>query len=197
MARKKKQGDIEDAIKAKNGAGHNSTLTDEERRALTLHHKKAYEAADALVEKAKSDRKSVTDLAKSDLGKGALADIKDMITYADEKKCKGQVERTLRLARWLGMPVGTSVDLFDAPVDDRAAQEGMTAGMAGETCVVPQHYSGEASQRFIASWHEGQAILVSAFGKKRGTTEARPEPTEVQPNERLHEMQREDAAATA
>lgn len=170
MGRKRKQLDLEDSIAKANGSakpGHNSTLTDDERRALTLHHKLKYEAADALVEKAKSDRKAVTDLAKSELGKGVLADIKDMIAFADEQKAKGNIERALRLARWLGMPVGTSVDLFDAAVDDRAAQAGMTAGMAGGACTVPAHFSGEAHQRFIESWHAGQAVLMSAFTKKR------------------------------
>lgn len=191
MGRRKKQTDIEDAIKQKNGAGHNSTLTDDERRALTLHHKRAYEAADALVEKAKSDRKAVSDLAKSDLGKGALADIKDMITYADEKKAKGQIERSLRLARWLGMPVGSSVDLFDSPVDTATA-EGLTAGMAGEECKPPIHLSAESAQRWMESWHAGQAVLASAFGKKRGTVE--PEPAKAEPTTAA-EPQPEAAAA--
>jgi hypothetical protein len=63
-----------------------SILTDEEKRALTLHHKRAYEAADALVEKAKADRTAIADLAKSDLGKGALADIKDMILATTRRR---------------------------------------------------------------------------------------------------------------
>lgn len=169
--RKKKQGDIEDAIEKVNGGakrGHNSSLTDDERRALTLHHKRLYEEADAKVELAKTGRKAVEDLAKSDLGKKVVADIKDMIAYADEAKLKGNLERALRLARWLGMPVGTQVNLFDAPVDDRAAQEGSTAGMAGADCKPPVHYSAESSQRWIAAWHEGQATLTAAFGKLRG-----------------------------
>jgi hypothetical protein len=193
MGRRKKQTDIEDAIKQKNGAGHNSTLTDDERRALTLHHKRAYEAADALVAKARADLTAVKDLAKSDLGKEAVKDIKDMITYADEKKCKGQVERTLRLARWLGMPVGTSVDLFDAPHDDRVAAEGMTAGMAGEECKPPIHLSAESSQRWLENWHAGQAVLASAFGKKRGTVD--PEPAKTEPTPPAQEPQTEAATA--
>lgn len=182
MARRKKQTDIEDAIKAKNGAGHNSTLTDEERRALTLHHKRAYEAADALVEKAKTDRKAVADLAKADLGKGAVADIKDLISFADEKKAKGQIEHSLRIARWLGMPVGTTTDLFDVPVDDRAAAEGMTAGMAGDECKPPLHLTAEGSQRWMENWHEGQKILAGAFAKKR-EPKADPAPEPAPPSE--------------
>jgi hypothetical protein len=82
------------------GLGHNSTLTDEEKRALTLHHKRKYEAADALVEKAKADRTAIADQAKHDLGKGALADIKDMI-IADSDKMKALL--SARCA-WRGGP---------------------------------------------------------------------------------------------
>lgn len=179
MGRKKKQGDIEDAIADKKG--HNSQLTDDERRALTLHHKRLYEAADALVEKAKAERKAVADLAKSDLGKGAVADIKALIEFSDEKKAKAQIENSLRLARWSGLPVGTQVNMFDAPVDDRAAEEGKVAGMAGLPCEPPRHFPPSAHQRWISSWHEGQAVLASAFAKKREpaestTTENEPAP---------------------
>lgn len=145
--------------------GQNSTLTDDEKRALTLHHKRNYEAADALVEKAKADRTAVADLAKSDLGKGALADIKDMIIADSDKKMKALLERTLRLARWAGMPVGTQTSLFERvsnPVED-----GKTAGMSGDRCEPPANLAHDAAQNWIGGWHEGQTILMDAFKKKR------------------------------
>lgn len=146
--------------------GHNSTLTDEERRALTLHHKKAYEAADALVEKAKADRTAISDLAKSDLGKGALADIKDMILADNPKKMKSVLERAQRLARWAGLKVGTQPQLFEAAQVDHA-EEGKTAGMSSATCEPPKNLAHDAAQKWIAGWHDGQTILMSAFKKKR------------------------------
>src|SRR5215467_11760667 len=156
MPRKKKQADIEEAITKANGGstiGHNSRLSDDERRALTLHHRRLYEAADALVEKAKSDRKAITDQAKANLGKGAMSDIKDMIACKDEKVAKGNIERALRLARWMGLPVGTQVSMFDAPVDDRAKNDGLTAGMEGKACEVPHHYAVTEHQAWIGGWH--------------------------------------------
>lgn len=169
MGRKRKQTDIEDSISAANGTpGHNSgPLTDDERRALTLHHKRLYEAADSLVEKAKAERTAVADQAKSDLGKGALGDIKDMITYGDDKKLRADLDRRLRLARWLGLPIGTQLDMIDVPVDDRAAADGKTAGMAGLPCDPPRHHPPSAHQKWIAAWHEGQAVLASAFLKRK------------------------------
>lgn len=180
MARKK-QVDLEDAIDESNGhaapgkPGHNSQLTDDERRALTLHHKQLYEAADALVEKAKDDRKAVADLAKSDLGKGAVADIKALIEFADITKARGQIETAMRLARWCGMPVGTQSHMFEAPADRR--EDGKIAGMEGKACQPPQHLAQVEAQKWIEGWHEGQTILASAFKKKRVDVESETEPT--------------------
>jgi hypothetical protein len=147
-------------------AGHNSTLTDEEKRALTLHHKRNYEAADSLVEKAKADRTAIADLAKSDLGKGALADIKDMILADNPKKMKAVLERVQRLARWAGLKVGSQPQLFEAAEIDRN-EEGKTAGMSGATCEPPKSLAQDAQQLWISGWHEGQTILLAAFKKKR------------------------------
>lgn len=168
MARKKNGGDQTPQ------AGHNSTLTDEERRALTLHHKAIYEAADALVEKAKKDRESVGELAKADLGKSAVKDIKEMILAGTPEKMKGIVERTLRLARWAGMPVGTQPQLFEPVIDH--TEEGKTAGMSGLSCEPPKHLAVDAQQKWIAGWHEGQTVLASAFKKKREPEQAAPPP---------------------
>lgn len=149
-----------------NGIGHNSALTDEEKRALTLHHKRAYEAADALVEKAKSDRTAIADLAKSDLGKGALADIKDMILADNPKKMKGVLERAQRLARWAGLKVGSQPQLFEAAEIDNF-ENGKTAGMSGDRCEPPTRLAQDAQQIWIAGWHDGQSVLMAAFKKKR------------------------------
>jgi len=177
MPRRKKQTDIEDAINGNGSAkpGHNgaSTLTDEERRALTLHHRGLYAAADAMVEKAKADRKSVADQARADLGKGAVNDIKDLIKASDPEIAKAGIERALRLARWLGLPIGTQMQMFDAPVDDRARNDGLTAGMEGKVCDPPRHFAVTEHQVWIQGWHAGQEILASAF-KKLKPDEAPP-----------------------
>lgn len=147
------------------GLGHNSTLTDDEKRALTFHHAKAYEAADALVEKAKKDRAAVVDLAKADLGRGAKADIVDLLTANTPAKMKAVVERVQRLARWAGLPVGSQPQLFERAADP--FEEGKVAGMQGEKCEPPLSLAQDAFQMWIAGWHDGQTILARAFTKKR------------------------------
>jgi hypothetical protein len=151
--------------KEANGIGHNSQLTDEEKRALTFHHAKAYDAADALVEKAKKDRASVVDLAKADLGKGAKADIVDLLTANTPAKMKTVFDRVQRLARWAGLPVGTQTQLFERTAD--SFEDGKVAGMSGDKCEPPQTLAQDSAQRWISGWHEGQTILASAFVKKR------------------------------
>jgi hypothetical protein len=156
-------------------AGQNSTLTDEEKRALTLHHKRKYEAADSLVEKAKADRTAIADLAKSDLGKGALADIKDMILADNPKKMKAVLERVQRLARWAGLKVGDQPQLFEAATVDHH-ENGKTAGMSGDRCEPSASLAQDATQLWISGWHDGQTILMAAFKKKRPVDA--PEPVE-------------------
>lgn len=177
--------------RSKNGAGiaapgHNSTLTDEEKRALTLHHKRAYEAADALVEKAKADRTAVADLAKSDLGKGAVADIKDMILADNPKKMKSVLERAQRLARWAGLKIGSQPQLFEAAETDHF-EDGKTAGMSGDRCDPPHSLAQDAQQLWISGWHDGQTVLMTAFKKKRAVDEpknAAPDPSQIDLSER-------------
>jgi hypothetical protein len=157
------------------GPGHNSTLTDEEKRALTLHHKRKYEAADSLVEKAKADRTAIADLAKSDLGKGALADIKDMIIAGSDKKMKAVVERAMRLARYAGLAIGTQTNLFEPVVNH--TDQGKVAGMEGQVCEPPKSLAQDAAQKWISGWHEGQTILMAAFKKKRPVDA--PDPSQI------------------
>lgn len=157
MAKKDKNGSA--------GPGHNSQLTDEEKRALTFHHAKIVAAADALVEKAKADRTAAFDLAVSDLGKGAKADIKDILLIDTPKKMKAVVDRTLRLARWAGLPVGTQNNLFE-PVSNYF-EDGKRAGMQGDACDPPRSLAVDSSQTWVRGWGEGQAILSAAFKKKR------------------------------
>jgi hypothetical protein len=166
------------------GPGHNSQLTDDEKRALTFHHAKLYAAADSLVEKAKADRTAVMDLAASDLGKGAKADIKDILLVDTPKKMKAVVERTLRLARWAGLPVGTQQNLFEPATNH--TEDGKRAGMEGSACEPPKSLAVDASQKWIAGWHEGQTILASAFKKKRPVdgSAAAPDPAQIDLSER-------------
>lgn len=165
-----------------NGIGHNSQLTDDERRAMTFYHAKLYAAADALVEKAKADRTAVMDLATSDLGKGGKADIKDILLVDTPKKMKAVVERTLRLARWAGLPVGTQQNLFEPATNH--FEDGKRAGMEGSPCEAPKSLAVDAAQTWIRGWGDGQAILSAAFKKKRPVDGSAADPAQMDLSER-------------
>lgn len=170
MARRKKK----DADAAQDpGIGHNKPeLTEDEQRVLLYEHKASWSKANQAVEAAKAERKRVEERAKADLGKSAVADIKDLILLDSPKgeaAMRADIERQLRLARWANSRVGTQFkfDEFDAmPAAEFARDLGKTAGLKGEPCKPPYDPSVPQHQAWIDGWHEGQAVLASNFRTK-------------------------------
>lgn len=153
------------------GVGHNSEpdpLTEDERIALTFVHKRSYEAALAVKKKADADLKNAAKLAKADLGDEAVPDIKSMIeleTEEGERKFKKEVERRVRVSRWMGLPVGQNGNLFDAvdrtPGVDRAAAAGKRQGLAGDRMSCPHDPSTPQYTAFVTGYQEGQKIAFA------------------------------------
>lgn len=181
--RKAKQVDLEDAIEdgKSPGPGHNepAELTDDEKRALFFQHKRSYEVALKEEQEAAAVKKSkhaalmaVCKKAKAECGKDTVDDIKDAIQFEapdGREKFTTEITRKHKVARWLGLPVGTEPSFFDmndrTPSVELAYDEGKQAGMAGDICKPPHDPSGPQYQKWISGWHDGQAILASAFSK--------------------------------
>ena len=170
MARKKKTDETKVANGAdtdSNGVGHNGPpeLTDEQRQALFFQHKKAYQAALAVKKEADAKFKNVCKLAKSELGKDAVADIKtaiDLESDEGDEKVQAEVDRLLRVARWMGASPGQQFNLFDTsgvPATERAFDEGKRVGMAGE----PKNPPYDSSVPQYTSWMEGWDIGQQAL----------------------------------
>lgn len=151
------------------GIGHNRPeLTEDQRFALLSHHKSAIVR---LREAKKAAAKAVKDaekLCKAELGDEAIEEIDTMIqleTAEGEAEFKAKVEREVRMARLMGLPVGTSGNLFDeidrAPAVDRAAAAGKRAGLAGERCECPHDPSTPQYTAFMTGYGEGQKIAFS------------------------------------
>lgn len=186
--------------------GHNSgattPLTDDELHALTLHHKKQYESALATKKKAASSFLEVTKKIKAELGSAGLLDIKDMLSSESEddfeEKIQSELERKARLARWLGLDVGTQIDLFGEssgvkpPLAERAYEDGKRAGLAGEICKPPFDTGGEGHQKYVEGWHFGQSIKASQIKK----TDAKEVPLIVNEDREVSGVDEFDAAAT-
>ena len=150
--------------------GHNKPeLTDDEQRALLFQHKRRYETALAEKKDADAAFKNACKRAKAECGVDAVADIKDAIAFAapnGQQLFVAEVERKQRVARWLGLPVGSQVEFNftdRAPQDEREFELGKQAGMAGENCKPADTVRNPA--RWVEGWHQGQDVLKSAFLK--------------------------------
>ncbi len=179
MARKR----TEPAAAAETAApkGHNKPeLTEDEKRVLIYQHKAAYTTAKKAVDDAKAELLRVCNLAKTECGKDAVADIKELILLEQPKggdALKVDIDRKLRLARWANASVGTQFkfDDFDgAPAEDVARELGKTAGLKGEICRPPYDPSVPQHKAWIDGWHEGQAVLASNFREKLKPMEGAP-----------------------
>lgn len=154
------------------GAGHNKPeLTEDERRALTYSHKAQWEKAEAVVKAATAARRAVEDLAKSELGKGVVADIKELILLDMPKgneALQASIERSLRLARWANAPVGQqfAFDVDRTPEVDRAFELGKTAGLKGEPKKPPYDHSVPQHDAWCKGWDTGYETCLSDFRSK-------------------------------
>jgi hypothetical protein len=149
-------------------------LTDDQRQVLFFQHKRALEAAVTAKDRAVSDLRNVKKAAKVDLGEHAVEDLEIALkldTPSGEAAMRAQIERQIRVARWMGADIGQQLDLLDTlPARDWRA-DGKRAGLAGENATPPDGISQGDGQLWLEGWHEGQAVLVEGFGKKTTTVE--------------------------
>lgn len=165
--------EAEAAAEATPKAGHNSTpmavLTDDERRAILLNGVKKIEEFQEEMKswngKLRAERKR---LKAHDFEKHEV-DWALKLRSAEDDEVVEERRRQDQIARWLGHPVGSQLEMFDGvdrtPLVDRASTEGLNSGMAGDRCSPPYDMGTEAGQTWIAQWHVGQGILMSAFKK--------------------------------
>lgn len=156
------------ATEASPGVGHNQ-LTDDQRAALTFDWRKKYETALNAKKKAEADFKNTCKSARADLGDTAVDDIKSMIAMESEEgeaKIRSELERQMKVARWMGMPFGSQSDMFGedrTPAVDRAYALGKKAGLAGESMQPPHAPGVPQHQTWLEGWHDGQAVVSKGF----------------------------------
>lgn len=154
------------------GLGHNgpAELTDDQRFALTAVHKAAYAKALETKKTADAALKQVCKIAKAELGATAVDDIKDLIaldTPEGEAAHKAKVDRMVKVARWMGLPVGTQGSIFDPvdrqPAEDKAHAEGKRHGLAGDRQQNPHSPGTPQYQKYLDGFHDGQAVLAKGI----------------------------------
>ncbi len=147
-------------------------LTDEQQQALFFRHKRDYEKA---LEAKKAADAALKNAAKLIKAEGThLSDIKVAIKLEDPEgsaELRERIERELKVARWVGAPVGTQFSLLDEidrkPIDDRVFEDGKRSGLKGEKCEAPRTLPGPLIDKFISGWHAGQAILAARITQQR------------------------------
>lgn len=150
--------------------GHNAGITDLQLQALFEHNRAKYKRLLEAKKKADKDLKDLGKVIKSDHGDLGL----DMIKLANkieeggdgEMEAKQRVEETLRVLRWLGVPVGHQGSLFegiDSPsVEERAFEMGKLAGMRGESRSAPVEYAaGDPLQQWLKGYEKGQEAIFN------------------------------------
>jgi ribosome modulation factor len=163
--------------------GHNSgELTPAEARALHMHHFRLIEAQKVVVKAAQDALKVLRKTAKTD---GlVMADLDFMARCAnleDPSIAPAEILRRAEIASWFALPVNFQPDMFvdRMPLDDRAYEEGIAAGLQGKDPTAPYDAASSAGQRWLQGWHEGQRQmrdeLVTAMTKRNAAKSDTPE----------------------
>jgi len=166
MGRRKKQTDIEDAIKE--APRTNSDLTEDERRALHFRHCAEYERALAEKKKADAGLKNVGKRIKAE--SDSVAKCKQTIQARSpqgEAELRAEIEQTAEVLRWSGVQVGETAEMFAdrRPSEEVALEHGKIAGMKGERAEPPHDPGTLAHKKWMEGWHAGQEILMASFQK--------------------------------
>lgn len=145
-------------------------LTDDQRAALFFAHQRQYESALDAKKAADAALKQVCKVIKAEGSK--LDEIKLAMLDPEilDAKIRAEVERSQRLSRWLGMPVGSQLSLLDdvdrTPSTDKAHADGKRAGLAGKDASPPFAAHLPQASDWLAGWHEGQAVVAAGFKQK-------------------------------
>lgn len=137
-------------------------LTDEQQQKLFFTHVELYKVKLEGFKAAQAALKNAGKLIKSEGTR--LADVKEAIALESpegEKALKEDIERKLRVARWMGASIGTQFSFLDedrTPSVDKAEEDGKRAGMRGEAPNPPHHYGLLQQQAWLKGWHVGQKV---------------------------------------
>jgi hypothetical protein len=144
-------------------------ISDDQLQALFFQSKRDYEKMLGLKKKADADFKNCCKRIKAELGKRGVDEIKLAVlldTDSGEADAKADIESTIRVMRWMGIPVGTQGDLFPdndpTPITDRAFAEGRRHALAGQSRENPHHHTTEAARSYEAGYDKGQGEKITS-----------------------------------
>jgi hypothetical protein len=158
---------------AEAGAGHNGGDTaDLDRKVLFHINRQNWLKALAAKKAADAALKNVCKVVKSDLGEFGMSQIKayeKAQTPEGKAELQAQEAATRQAMAWAGIPVNTQLDLLVdlAPLDERAYQDGLDAGLRGDTLTNPFNPLSGEGQAFEKGWHDGQGALFAGIKQKQ------------------------------
>ena len=150
--------------------GHNkkSKLTPDQERKLFLEHRGAWNRAQAKVKAAQAVLTDVKAALKNDgftvkqfQIADALADVKG------EVRIHTEVTDRLKVARWIGHPMGSQMDLFEqpdrTPSVDRAYDQGKQASMENKPAKPPYAPDLPQYKSYMDGFHDHQRQLAGGI----------------------------------
>lgn len=155
------------------GPGHNSKLTFEQEQALFLQHRGPWNAAQAKIAAAEKNLSDVVATLKADGFTKKQFQIADELGKPKgEARVVGEVNDRIRVARFIGHPMGTQMDLFGGgqtvkvppPLTlDACYGEGKRCSMENKPGRPPEHYAADQIQSFMAGFHEHQREIAGGI----------------------------------
>ena len=174
MGRPKGSKNKPKAVPASNGAvttEHNDVrpgeLTEDQKQALFFQHKKQYEKALEAKKTADAALKNICKLIKAEGSRLEEIKLAAMDADAFEAYARDKAESLIRVARYVGSPIGTQFSLFNepdrTPGEDKAFADGKRAGLAGEDASPPYAKHLPQSSKWLEGWHAGQEVVLKGF----------------------------------
>lgn len=149
--------------------GHNSELSEAEKRALFLN---AIRELESMIEEKNEIVADIRNQRKRIVGYGFEAfeiDYALKLRKQDDADMIARRRAEARIALFLNHPIGVQPDLFDepdrTPAVDRAFDMGRVAGSVGETAKSPHAPGTEQDQAWLKGWQQGQSDLSAGFKK--------------------------------
>lgn len=152
--------------KKRGGSAPAPTLSDDQKRESFLHHRTAWNGWQGKVKALAEIEKGVKKALKADgftVEEFKVAD--DLTTVKGEAKVKASVETRLRVAAWIGHPMGAQMDLFAKNAKTMTRNpydEGKQASMENKPKKPPAEYAIGSDQwaKWIEGYDEHQASIV-------------------------------------
>jgi hypothetical protein len=156
-------------------AGHNSELSEAEKRALFLN---ALTELESMIEEKNEVVANIRNQRKRIVGYGFKPWQIDFALKLRNDEDEEMIERRrqeARIAQFLNHPIGVQLDWVDevdrTPAKDKAFADGRVAGARGESCKSPFSPGLDQDQAWIKGWQQGQAELASGFKKLEANVE--------------------------